>query len=119
MSEGIWFKLQPAILEFGFFIFLAGSYFLKKPLLVVLIQTQQPNVPELIKNHMSAMTIRLSLFMLFHSILATWAAFKWSTESWAYLKGLGLTISLIIYMGIEILWFKRKILREQKKRERE
>lgn len=109
-SDGIWFKLQPALLEFGFFVFLLGSWILKKPFLVLMMEKQNPDAPDFIKNQMSGMTLRLSLFMLLHAIIATWAAFDWSTEAWALLKGVGLTVSMIVYMILEILWARKKAL---------
>jgi intracellular septation protein len=107
-SEGIWFKLQPAILEFGMFVFLLGSWFLKKPFLVMIIEKQNPETPDFIKAQMSGMTFRLSFFMLAHAILATWAALHWSTEAWAILKGVGLTVSLVVYMIAEVVWARLK-----------
>jgi intracellular septation protein len=113
-SEGIWFKLQPAILELGFFIFLLASWIMKKPFLVLMIEKQNPHAPEFIKTQMSGMTLRLSFFMLAHSLIATWAAFYWSTESWALLKGVGLTVSMIIYMLGEIIWARYKMANTNK-----
>lgn len=112
-SDGIWFKLQPALLEYGMFLFLAGSWLFKKPFLRLMIEKQNPDLPELIKSRMSGMTLRLSFFMLIHGIIATYAAFYWSTEAWAFLKGIGLTGSMILYMVIEML-FARKILQKTK-----
>lgn len=108
-SEGIWFKLQPAILEFGFFLFLLISWFIKKPFLTLMIEKQNPNAPDFIKAQMSGMTLRLSFFMLAHAIIASWAALYWSTEAWALLKGVGLTISMIVYMIGEVLWARLRI----------
>lgn len=108
-SEGIWFKLQPAILEFGFFIFLIISWIMKKPFLVLMIEKQNPDAPDFLKKQMSGMTLRLSFFMLGHAVIATWAALYWSTEAWAILKGVGLTVSMIIYMVAEVLWARMKI----------
>lgn len=114
-SEGIWFKLQPALMEAGMFVFLFGGWALKKPFLVLMLQKQNPQAPEFLFKRMSGMTLRLSLFMLAHSALATWAAFSWSTEAWALLKGVGLTVSLIVYMLIEILWMRRQLQNERRR----
>lgn len=111
-SEGIWFKLQPALLEFGFFIFLSGSWILKKPFMAMMLEKQNPTAPDFLKQRMGGMTLRLGLFFLIHALLATWAAFYWSTESWALLKGVGITISMLFYMGAEIIWM-RLILKKQ------
>lgn len=108
-SEGIWFKLQPAILEFGFFIFLLISWIMKKPFLVMMIEKQNPEAPDFIKAQMSGMTLRLSFFMLVHAVIATWAALRWSTEAWAILKGVGLTISMIVFMVGEVFYVRLKI----------
>lgn len=108
-NEGYWFKLQPAILEFGMFVFLFISWIIKKPFLVLMIEKQNPQTPDFIKLQLAGMTLRLSFFMLTHALLAVWAAFYWSTRDWALLKGLGLTISMVIYMLIEIFWARFKI----------
>lgn len=108
-QDGIWFKLQPALFEYGFFIFLIGSWFLKKPFLVMMLEKQNPTAPYFLKRRMSGMTFRLSLFFLAHGLLATWAAFHWSTESWALLKGLGLTISMVAYMVLEIIFARLQL----------
>lgn len=102
-NDGIWFKLQPALFEYGFFLFLVGSWFFKKPFLVLMMEKQNPMAPDFLKQRMSGMTFRLGLFFLAHGVLATWAAFRWSTESWALLKGVGLTVSMIVYMALEVI----------------
>lgn len=108
-SDGIWFKLQPAIIELGMFVFLFVTWLLKKPFLVLIIEKQNPNAPDFIKERLSGMTLRLSFFMLVHAVIATWAAFKWSTEAWALLKGVGLTVSMIIYLAAEILYTRYQL----------
>lgn len=110
-SEGIWFKLQPALLEAGMFLFLLISWVIGKPFLRLALDKQNPQAPEFVKRNMSGMTLRLSFFMLAHAALATWAAFSWSTEAWALLKGVGLTVSLIVYMILEVFWARIKITR--------
>ena len=107
-QEGIWFKLQPALMEFFFFIFLLASWIMKKPFLKLMIEKQNPNAPTFVKENLSGMTLRLSFFFLAHAILATWAAFYWSTEAWAWLKGAGVMISMIIYMVLEAIWLRRR-----------
>ncbi len=107
-DDGIWFKLQPALFEYGFFIFLLGSWFFKKPFLRLMIEKQNPNAPDFVKLMMGGLTFRLSFFFLAHALLATWAAFKWSTESWALLKGVGLTVSMILYMVAEVVYARLK-----------
>ncbi|MFZ3230639.1 MAG: septation protein IspZ [Pseudobdellovibrio sp.] len=114
-SEGIWFKLQPAILEFGFFIFLLASWFMKKPFMKMMIEKQNPMAPEFLKQRMGGMTFRLSFFFLAHAILATWAAFKWTSEQWVFLKGVGLTVSMIIYMFIEVFWARIVLAKQTQK----
>ncbi len=108
-TEGIWFKLQPAILEFGFFIFLLVSWFMKKPFMKLMIEKQNPTAPDFLKNAMSGITLRISFFFLIHAVIATYAALYWSTEAWALLKGVGLTVSMVLYMVLEMLWIRKKI----------
>lgn len=113
--EGIWFRLQPALLEAGMGLACWISWGLGKPLLVVMSEKQMdfktgdPVLVGIIKKRFTEMTWRLGLFFLVHAALATYAAFYWSTRAWALLKGLGLTVSLIALLGLEV-YFLRKTL---------
>lgn len=107
-SEGIWFKLQPAVMELFFALFLWGSIALKKPFLEIMLKQQSTDIPEFLLNSLNGLTIRLGLFFFIHSLLATWAALYWSTAAWAWLKGLGLTISMIVYLILEMLYIRTK-----------
>lgn len=113
-QDGIWFKLQPALIEAGLFLLLFGSWMINKPFLKMMIEKQNPEAPEFLKNRMSGLTLRLSIFMLAHAIIATWAALNWSSEAWALLKGVGLTFSLIIYMLIEVVWTRKQLMQKNK-----
>ncbi|MBI4402977.1 MAG: septation protein IspZ [Deltaproteobacteria bacterium] len=114
-SEGIWFKLQPAILEGSTVILLLGSVMIGKPLLAVLAEKQKvfdsvlPEIRKLLYASFRTLTIRLALFFAIHTGLATWAALHWSTRAWALLKGVGFTVSFIAYLFVEVLWVRRKI----------
>lgn len=114
-QEGIWFKLQPALLELGMALILMGSVILEKPLLVLMAQKQntfQSVRPELLtplEHQFKKITLRLGFFFLFHTLLATYAAFYWSTRSWALLKGLGLTLSMVLWMGIEVFFLRKRL----------
>jgi len=120
-QEGVWFKLQPAILELGTAGFLWGSVVAKKPFLLLLFQKQgglpahiseRPDAAPLIQalsNALRGLTLRLGLFFAGHGVLAVWASFYWSTAAWAVLKGVGFTVSLVVYLVIEGLVLRQKI----------
>lgn len=112
-SEGIWFKLQPALMEGAFAIVLWGSLIVKKPLLVYLAEQQGQQFPDMIKSRMAGITFRVGVFFAVHAALATWAAFKWSTTNWALLKGVGLTVSFILYLVIEAVLLRRIVLKQR------
>ena len=106
-QEGIWFKLQPSLLELGMAVLLVGSWGFGKPLLVAMAKKQE--MPPGLETGFSGVTLRLGLFFLLHSVLAAYAAFFWSTRAWALLKGVGLTLSMVLYLGFEILAMKRNL----------
>jgi intracellular septation protein len=119
-QEGIWFKLQPALIEASMALVLWGSVLLGKPLLFNLAQKQggipsdfeklaRPGVGPVLKRAFQGMTLRLGLFFAVHGVLAAWAALHWSTGSWALLKGVGLTVSLIVYVVVESLILRYRI----------
>ena len=108
-NDGIWFKMQPAIMEFGMFGFLLISWMMKKPFLKIMAEKQNPDMPEILKENLSGITLRLAFFFLIHAIIATHAALYWSTEAWALLKGIGLTVTMILYMVAEMFWIRSKV----------
>ena len=105
MNDGIWFKLQPAFAELLMVIILWGSLILKKPFLREMALKQNPQIPRHMLDFFSHITFRLGIFFLAHCILAVWAAYEWTTVNWALLKGIGLTVSAIAYLAIEMWLF--------------
>ncbi len=110
-SEGIWFKLQPALMEALFALFLWGSLLFKKNLIVFLAAQQGQSFPPALNQRMNGMCFRMGIFFALHAGLATWAAFYWSTTAWALLKGLGFTGSFVVYMLLEGITMRRALLR--------
>lgn len=112
-SDGVWFKLQPALMEAIMALILWGSLILKRPLLAALSEAQGVNLPLEIKENLNGITLRTGIFFFVHAILATWAALDWTTTQWALLKGVGLTISFVVYLvgeGFYLRWsIKKKI----------
>jgi intracellular septation protein len=66
-------------------------------------------LPDVFKKSLSGMTFRVSLFFLFHACLAYFAALNWTTEHWALLKGVGLTVSFVIYLLCEVIYLRLKV----------
>ncbi|WP_413568308.1 inner membrane-spanning protein YciB [Bdellovibrio sp. HCB117] len=112
-SEGLWFKLQPAIMEGVFALALWGSVVIGKPLLVYLAEQQGHQFPDFIKDKMKGITVRSGLFFAIHTGLAIWAALAWSTSAWALLKGLGVTISFVLYLIMEGILLRRAVLKQR------
>jgi len=108
-ENGFWFKMQPAILEFGMASVLWISSARGLGLLTLMALKQNPDLPVVAQTWMQGLNARLGVFLFMHGLLATWAALEWTTVAWALLKGVGLTVSLVIYLVIEILWFRRKL----------
>ncbi len=108
-QDGIWFKLQPAILELAFASMLWVTHGLGKPLLVELSKKQNPELPENVLIFLKGVNFRCGIFFFIHAILATWAALKWSTQAWAVLKGLGVTLSFVLYMVVEVFMFRLRL----------
>jgi intracellular septation protein len=111
-AQGIWFKLQTSLIEFAMAMGLWISVFLKKPLLLSLAQKQGAlprDLPVVLKQSFRGLTLRLGVFFAFHALLATWAAWNWSTGAWALLKGVGLTVSLVVYLVVETLILRYRL----------
>ena len=107
-DDGLWFKMQPAIMELFFAVVLIGSYFLKKPLLLMMSEKQHQPIPPHLKNALPGLTFRIGVFFVFQAALATWAALYWSTAAWAFLKSVGIILFLIVYMLGEGLYLRKK-----------
>ena len=110
-SEGIWFKLQPAIMEILFALAMWGSCLIKKPLLVFIAEKQGQQLPDVIKSKLGGVTWRTGLFFAIHAGLAVWAALEWSTTNWALLKGIGLTVSFVLYLLAEVFFLRKSVAR--------
>ncbi len=107
-SEGIWFKLQPALIEAAMALGLWISGWIGKPFLLTLARKQggipahiPPGLKQIMERNLAGMNFRIGVFFAVHSILAVWAGLHWSTTAWALLKGVGLTVSLILYLVVE------------------
>ncbi|MGE0632860.1 MAG: inner membrane-spanning protein YciB [Pseudobdellovibrionaceae bacterium] len=112
-SEGIWFKLQPALLEAGFAVALWGSLFFKKNIFIFMAEKQGQSIPEFIQPKMKGLTFRVGIFFAIHSVLAVWAALYWSTTAWALLKGVGLMVSFILYLVVEMIFLRLYIMKNR------
>lgn len=109
-KEGIWFKLQPAIMEFVIALLLLGSFFMKKSFLISMARRQQPGLPVHAEVWMHGLTFRLGVFFLLQSALAVWSAMSWSTTAWALLKGIGVPASMVLYLIVEVVVQRRRVL---------
>jgi intracellular septation protein len=119
-QDGVWFKLQPAVIEAMMAAFLMGSVLWGKPLLVALAKQQgalpehlPPPVQELLRKSLSGLTFRSGMFFAAHAALATWAALYWSDKAWALLKGVGFTVSLLVYLVVETLLLRYRIAKQK------
>jgi len=117
-QDGSWHKMQPAIFELFFALFLWGSLLAKKNFLLLMAEKQNQSIPDFIKPKFNDMTFRIGVFFFLHSLLATWAALYWSTAAWAWLKGAGVLVSFVFYMLIEAIYLRSQI-RNQIKKEQE
>lgn len=116
-NEGLWFKLQPALVEGAFALALWGSCLKKKPLLVWLGEKQGQQFPPLVRERLAGVTFRVGLFFAIHTGLAVWAALYWDTTEWALLKGVGLTVSFVVYLVAEMLWLRRSLTKQSVREE--
>jgi intracellular septation protein len=55
------------------------------------------------------MTLRIGVFFALHAALAAWAALCWSTTAWAALKGVGFTLSMLVYVVAETVLLRYRI----------
>ncbi len=99
----VFFKLQPAILIFVFAGLLIGSSIIGKPFLVEMSRKQMPDAPEVVRQHLARMNLRVGFCLVGIGALSVYAAYAWSTAAWATLKAVGAPVILVIYMGAEII----------------
>jgi intracellular septation protein len=118
-NEGIWFKLQPAIIEAVTAVIFCGSVLIGRPLMAGLLkkqlaaqqgtQAQSLELAPWVVPLLGGATFRFGLFFGAHAALATWAAIHWSTAAWAALKGIGFTGTFILYGLLEAWVLRRRI----------
>ncbi len=111
-NNPVFFKLQPALLIFAFAAVLIGSSVLKRPFLVAMSRKQRPDLPEAAVRHLHGLNLRLGFLMIAIGALSVYAAYFWSTASWAFLKGVGTPLLIVFYMIAEVvlmrIWRGRK-----------
>lgn len=116
-KEGVWFRLQPALLEALMAGALVGSVLIGKPLLTAMAKKQgvlaqlPPAAVPAFESRMRGLTLRVGLFFMVHAALAVWAALAWSVRAWAFLKGVGFTVTFFIYLGCEVWVMRRRMPR--------
>lgn len=114
-QEGIWFKLQPSLIEAAMALALWLSVLMGRPILVSVLKKQmamQGNPVEIlpiVAQALRGMTVRVGVFFALHAGLAAWAALQWTTSAWALLKGIGFTVSMVVYMVAESLLLRYRI----------
>ncbi len=114
-NEGMWFKLQPAIVEALLGVFMLGSVLVGKPFLILLAREQGmlDSIPaqkqRALNESFSSFTTRMGIFFLLHAGLALWAALRWTTRAWVLLKGVGFTGSFLVYGLIEVWWMRKQM----------
>ena len=113
-QDGVWFKLQPAMMEGAMALVLWGTSIAGRPLLVEMTLKQQPNIPPQLIPVLKAMNWRFGIFMAFNAALATWAALHWSTSAWALLKGVGFTVGVVLYFVAEAVWLRLTVRRRRR-----
>lgn len=113
-QEGLWFKLQPAIMEVAMTAMLWGTQLMGKPMLVELSRKQNPDLPETMFAFLREVNFRTGIFFLVQAGLAVYAALYWSTQAWAWLKGLGVTVSFVVYLFVEVFVFRWRLNKRQK-----
>lgn len=108
-QDGLWFKMQPAILEIFFAAMLWVTHATGKPLLVELTKKQNPDLPPEVFVFLKGVNFRCGIFFLIQAAIAVWAALNWTTQMWALLKGVGVTVTFILYMLAEVLVFRLRL----------
>lgn len=108
-QDGVWFKLQPAILELVVGAAFAGSVFLKRNLLTWIVRMQGHPFPEPALPYVDGLCVRIGVFFIAQAVLATYAAFYWSTEMWVLLKGAGVLVFFVLYLLVEMIVLRRRL----------
>ena len=108
-DDSAFFKLQPAILVFAFALFLLGSSWLRKPLLLELLKKQGREVPPAAIPTLTGMNFRLGLCMIVVGAAGVHAAYYWATAAWATYKAVGAPAMIAAYMLVEVLLARRRL----------
>ncbi|RYZ77055.1 MAG: intracellular septation protein, partial [Proteobacteria bacterium] len=107
-KDGVWFRLQPALLLACFGLAMLGSNIIGKPLLVAMAVKQRPDIPPERLMILKNLNLRVSVLLLILAGVSVDAALRWSVEAWAFLKGFGVTIIMVAYFGLEVVWARAK-----------
>lgn len=112
-QDGVWFKLQPALLLGVFGSLLLGSSILKRPLMVAMAQKQRPDLPPETFTVLKKLNTRLAFVFFMMAGIAVDAALRWSVEAWAFFKSVGVLILIGVYfigeVGVQRFRMKRNL----------
>lgn len=106
-QDGVWYKLQPAIFEFGMAMVILVFGFRGKPFLLWMMEQQGQSPPDFLRKRFVGISWRLAVFFLLQAAVTAWAAFFWSSSNWALVKGVGFFGSFVLYFGIEIFLLRK------------
>ena len=114
LDNSILFKFQPVTLEvvFAAILFLGGRS--GEPLMLKMARETKPQMfenqnPILLakqKTLMTQMTRHLIILLILHSGLLGYLALRGTTGQWAFWKGIGFNLFLLIWVGIEFAMIK-------------
>jgi intracellular septation protein A len=106
-NNSIFIKMQPVLLSAVIGIFLVVSYFIERPLLLIIADKYQSFFPEnmivrLKDSHfrliLEKVTLTFGIAHFFHSFVVLFAAFKLSNWWWIAIRGIG--YYLFLFLGL-------------------
>jgi len=103
----LFFKLKPAIVNIVMVMLLIGSSIIRKPIMLLFAKKQfgenfTPN--QYMLSYFSGINWRLSLLLIFHTVLIVYSALYMSNATWGFITKGGSFILMGIYLVIELIY---------------
>jgi intracellular septation protein len=116
-SDGLWFKLQPALTGVFVGAFLLVQQFRGRSLLIEMFEDLAPEakraqIPQKLRDELlGGIEIHIVVFLIGYGLFMAYVALHESTSRWLFFKTIGFYLACLVLAGFEFVWALIKIKR--------
>jgi len=116
LDKSILFKFQPVIIEIVFAGILVWGGRKGEPIMLKMAKKTRPeifeNIPEAARNRQKQLMVRMTRnligLLVLHSVLLSYVAVRGTTGQWAFWKGIGFNLFLVVWAAVEFFVLRKQ-----------